>query len=149
VNSQLLLLINAIATWYMVGLIWLIQIVHYPLFGWVGRETFIDYERNHSNWITPIVGVPMLIELVTAALLCLNGPSGIPRWLFVLGLGMVVAIWLSTALIQVPCHSQLSNGFDDSVHRWLVWSNWIRTLLWSLRGGLMGYAIWIILRPSS
>lgn len=130
----------------MVGLIWLIQIVHYPLFGWVGRENFADYERNHSNWITPIVGIPMLIEIATAAMLSFSSPSGIPRWFFTIGLGAVVAIWLSTAFIQVPCHSRLSNGFDESAYRWLVWSNWIRTLLWSFRGGLMGYAIWILLR---
>lgn len=146
-NSTLLLLINAAATWYMVGLIWLIQMVHYPLFAWVGRENFIDYERNHSNWITPIVGIPMLIELLTAGMLILNSPSGIPKWYFSVGLGVVIAIWLSTALIQVPCHSQLSSGFEESVYRQLVWSNWIRTLLWSFRGALMGYAIWILVRP--
>jgi hypothetical protein len=133
----------------MVGLIWLIQIVHYPLFAWVGRDSFVDYERNHSNWITPVVGIPMLIEIVTAGLLALNAPAATPRWLLSVGLVMVIAIWLSTAFIQIPCHNRLSTGFDESAYRWLVWSNWIRTLLWSLRGGLMGYAIWLILKPTN
>ncbi len=43
------------STWFMVGLIWLIQIVHYPLFARVGVEQFVPYEREHSRLITYIV----------------------------------------------------------------------------------------------
>ena len=36
--GKLILLSNVAATLYMVGLIWCIQIVHYPLFAQVGKE---------------------------------------------------------------------------------------------------------------
>jgi hypothetical protein len=35
---KLVLLANLAATFFMVGLIWFVQIVHYPLFGQVGRD---------------------------------------------------------------------------------------------------------------
>jgi hypothetical protein len=50
------------------------------------------------------------------------------------GAAMLLAIWLSTALIQLPRHLQLSTGFDAAVHRGLVVSNWLRTILWTARG---------------
>ena len=53
------------------------------------------------------------------------------------GLALVVAIWLSTAVIQIPCHHRLAQGFDDRVHRRLVRTNWIRTVAWTARGVLV------------
>jgi hypothetical protein len=38
--------IHLAATWFMVGLIWVIQIVHYPLFTSVGSDSFAEYERR-------------------------------------------------------------------------------------------------------
>ena len=39
------LIIHAAATWFMVGLIWFVQIVHYPMFANVGRDSF-DVHRT-------------------------------------------------------------------------------------------------------
>jgi uncharacterized membrane protein len=130
---------NLIATWYMVGLIWMVQIVHYNMFDRVGAEQFQQYEADHNRLITPIVGVPMLIELVTALLLIVTAPDSFPRWAAVLGVVLIALIWLSTVLLQIPCHTQLLKGFDEAAYRRLVSSNWIRTISWTVRGGLMAY----------
>ncbi|MEM1030883.1 MAG: hypothetical protein AAGN82_11060 [Myxococcota bacterium] len=53
------------------------------------------------------------------------------------GLALVVIIWGSTALIQVPAHSALSGGFDEGAHARLVATNWIRTVAWFIRSGLV------------
>ncbi len=45
--SMTLLLVQAAASLYLMGLIWLIQIVHYPLMSHVCRETFAQYEQLH------------------------------------------------------------------------------------------------------
>jgi hypothetical protein len=50
------------------------------------------------------------------------------------GLLLVAGIWLSTALFQAPRHTILGRGFDPAAHRFLVSSNRLRTVLWSLRG---------------
>lgn len=138
-SANLTFVLNLLATWYMVGLIWMVQVVHYQMFDRVGEEAFSRYEADHNRLITPIVGVPMLIEIVTAALLLVQAPTGFPKWAAWTGLGLVLAIWVSTAVLQVPCHSRLMQGFDEATYRELVNTNWIRTVLWSARGVLLGY----------
>lgn len=54
---------------------------------------------------------------------------------------LLAGIWLSTALLQSPNHTELGLGFDLSAHRSLVGSNWVRTVLWSLRGLIV---LWIL-----
>ncbi|MGI9470789.1 MAG: hypothetical protein ACR2NZ_04615, partial [Rubripirellula sp.] len=73
-------------------------------------------------------------------------PSVFPRWAAITGLVLIVLIWLSTAFLQVPCHQQLSNGFDEAAYRRLVSSNWIRTALWTARGAMMGYFATLAMR---
>ena len=138
-NGSALFVVNLIATWYMVGLIWMVQIVHYNMFDRVGLEQFQQYEADHNRLITPIVGVPMLFELATAVLLLFAAPDSFPRWAAIVGLVLIGLIWLSTVMLQIPCHTQLLNGFDEATYRRLVNSNWIRTVLWTVRGGLMAY----------
>ena len=145
-NGSALFVVNLIATWYMVGLIWMVQIVHYNMFDRVGLEQFQQYEADHNRLITPIVGVPMLFELATAVLLLVAAPDSFPRWAAIVGLVLIGLIWLSTVMLQIPCHTQLLNGFDEATYRRLVNGNWIRTGLWTVRGGLMAYYAVIAIR---
>ncbi len=144
-NATLTLLVNLVATWYMVGLIWMVQVVHYAMFDRVGEAEFVRYEQDHNRLITPIVAVPMLIEIASAFSLCVVAPTGIPKSWAYAGFAMVMAIWLSTVFLQVPCHARLSEGFDPATFRTLVVTNWIRTILWTARGLLVGYATWKLL----
>ena len=131
---EYLLLAHLAATLFMVGLIWFVQIVHYPLFAKVGGETFPGYSEAHSRLTSYVVGPPMLVEAGTALLLVFLRPDGIPLSLALAGLALVVAIWLSTALLQVPRHTALGSGFDGRAWRGLVGTNWLRTAAWSARG---------------
>lgn len=121
------------STLFMTGLIWFVQIAHYPLFAGIGRAEFAAYERHHSRLATWVVGPPMMVEAVTATLLLLQPPPAVPVSLLVSGFVLLIIIWLSTALLQVPCHHALTRGFDAAMHRRLVRSNWVRTIGWSLR----------------
>ena len=140
-----LFVLNLLATWYMVGLIWMVQIVHYQMFDRVGADVFQRYALDHSRLITPIVAIPMLIEIATAFGLLIVSPTGIPRTWFMIGMALVLVIWASTALLQVPCHERLASGFDREIYVRLVTSNWIRTIAWSARGGLMAYLLWRVM----
>ena len=139
--ANLILCLNFISTWYMVGLIWMVQAVHYPLFSRVGAEHYVDYQQLHQKWITPVVGVPMIVELVTAILLLKYLPSTASPSLVWVALGLLIVVWLSTAFLQVPCHNQLSQSFDEQAHRRLVSSNWIRTVSWTLRGAILAWLV--------
>jgi hypothetical protein len=50
---------------------------------------------------------------------------------------LLVAIWLSTMLLQVPEHGRLSAGYVADAHRRLVATNWIRTVAWTLRSAIL------------
>ena len=124
----------------MVGLIWFVQVVHYPMFSLVGTDAFSQYESVHQRLTTYIVAPLMLLELGTAIALVVNRPPEIPVASVWIALILVGVAWLSTAVLQIPAHSALQSGFDDTIHQRLVSTNWIRTtpglvgVCWSFRG---------------
>ena len=126
--------INIASTWFMVGLIWFVQIVHYPLFGYVGSKEFETFHEHHKTLITPVVGFVMIVELVTTGILIFQIPVGMPNWTVIVGIILIGVIWISTLFLQIPYHNKLSSKFDKNVIMMLVNTNWIRTICWSLRG---------------
>lgn len=107
-----------------------------PLFAAVGEGGFAAYAADHVRRTGWVVGPPMLVEGATALLLLAWRPAAVPlAWVWV-GLGLVGAIWLSTALLQVPRHRLLEVGFDPAVARALVATNWLRTAAWTGRAAL-------------
>lgn len=140
---RLNLLAHVASTVCMVGVIWFVQVVHYPLMGAIGKTEFLTYEQRHKWLTTWVVGPPMLVEAATTVLFLWFRPSGVSIWFVWFGVILLAILWLSTAFLQVPCHESLSKGFDAIVHRRLVLTNWIRTVAWSLRGLLALWMIWV------
>ncbi len=137
--DTLLWLVHAASTLFMLGVIAVIQWVHYPLFARVGVAGFPAYASEHGRRITWVVAGPMLVELATAIWLVFRPlPPGVPGWMAWAGLVAVLVLWGSTFLLQVPQHEALRVGFDPEAHRRLVSSNWLRTVLWALRG------VWVL-----
>jgi len=127
-----LLLVHAFATVSLVGLIWTIQLVHYPLFLRIPIDAFASYESEHMRRITWLVGPLMLAEALTGVLVLVRDPQSL---LAQIGIVLLVVIWVSTATIQGPLHGRMArDGFSESRIRWLIRSNWIRTAAWSARG---------------
>lgn len=132
----LIFLAHVGATMYMTGLIWFVQLVHYPLFAEVGRDSFARYESLHTRWTTFAVG-PMFLEALTLPVLFLYAPAAEFALLAWIAVALVAVNIASTAFFQVPQHSKLVQGFDADAHRFLVRSNWIRTAAWSLRSAIL------------
>ena len=131
------LMLHVGSTLAMVGLIWFVQIVHYPLFSQVGADNFRRYEMEHQRLTAYVVAPLMLLELGTAILLFWYRPFGIaamPAWL---GLMLVVAVWLLTYCVQVPQHASLVMSYNMDIQRKLVAGNWYRTAAWTARGVLV------------
>lgn len=129
------LCVHAFVTCALVGLIWFVQVVHYPLMLGVGADGYADYQRLHQGRTTLVVAPLMLTEIATAAALVwlLRGVPGgsVAAWA---GAALLAGVWASTFLLQVPMHERLGGGFDADAHRRLVAGNWIRTGLWTARG---------------
>jgi hypothetical protein len=140
--EKITLLANFVSTLYMTGVIWLIQLVQYPFFSQVGVENFQKYHASHSFWITPVVAPMMIVEIVTSAFLILYPPNNIDSKLVWIALVLAISVWLSTFFLQIPMHEKLSAGFDANAHAFLVNSNWVRTIAWSLRSLIVGYFVW-------
>lgn len=137
-----LLVVHAAATWAMTGLIWFVQVVHYPLFSAVGAEAFTRYHGAHTTRTTLVVAPLMLIEAACALWLVSSRPSP-AAWA---GAALLVVVWLATFGLSVPRHDVLSGGFDAGAAQALVATNWVRTFAWTARAVLAG---WLILqRPA-
>ena len=134
--SEIAVWAQLIVTIYLAGLIWCVQVVHYPLMSHIEAPNFAEFHRQHSLRISSIVIVPMVFELIASVTLAAFPPQGIAPTLPMLGLVLTAVIWISTFGIQVPLHRRLADGFNARVHRLLVRSNWVRTLAWSLRAAL-------------
>jgi hypothetical protein len=46
----------------MVGVVWFVQVVHYPLFARVASERLDLHSEAHSRFLGYVVGPPMLVE---------------------------------------------------------------------------------------
>lgn len=139
-----LLLLNLASTLAMTGIIWFVQVVHYPLFANVGADGFARYEALHATRTGWVVAPLMVLELATA--LALLSPSLRPANVSLLSAwiaaALVGAIWLSTAFLQVPLHGRLAGGYDAAVLDRLVATNWIRTIAWTARSGIVLWWMW-------
>jgi hypothetical protein len=147
INSRSLLVTQILATAMMTGIIWFVQIVHYPLFLKVPLEGFVSYEQSHTVRTGLVVAPIMLLEMGTAiglvGLALFSGEKtsiGLSP-LHLSALGCLLLIWASTFLIQVPLHQLLEQRADPKAMELLVSTNWIRTILWSIRLGLLSLLI--------
>jgi uncharacterized membrane protein len=135
--NDFILAIHVAATLAMVGVIWFVQLVHYPLMQRVGTEAFSEYEIEHQRRTTWIVAPLMLAEVVTAVYLVLAPAAGYNSAVPWIAAILLAVVWASTLLVQVPQHERLAQGYDRQTVVTLVRSNWVRTVAWSLRGGLV------------
>lgn len=139
-----MLLIHTFVTWALTGLIWHVQVVQYPLFREVGEEAFARYHFGHCLRMTLFIVPVICLEAGTAAWLFWQGER---HPLFLLSLIGIALVWISTLLMQAPLHlALLRQGRSVERLRRLVLTNWLRTIAWTARGGLLG---WMYLKASN
>lgn len=131
--------INLISTAVMVGLIWMVQLVHYPFFHRLSRSSYEKHMDEHRSKISLIVIPVMLAELASALALTFSKTQFQAE--FTAGLILLAGIWASTFFLQVPAHQNISAGYNPSQVEKLVRTNWIRTILWTLRLALLLYVL--------
>ena len=131
-NNILTYLILAAATWFMTGVIWFVQVVHYPLFAKVGTEQFTGYALSHCNLTSSVVALPMVAQALLSLWVAASSTPDNAVLLWV-NFFLVLLIWVMTATCSVPSHNRLcADGFSELTHTRLVLTNWVRTALWSL-----------------
>lgn len=126
---------------FNMGLIWIVQVVHYPGFLRIGSEGYQAYQQFHMRSITTVVGPSMLAELLSSAMLLLFIREINQPYLVWISLLLLVLIWINTALWAVPSHNKLLDGYDANLITKLIQINWWRTVAWTLRTILLGYVL--------
>ncbi len=138
-----LLVVHLLATAGMVGIIWFVQVVHYPLFTSVGRAAFVAYELRNTRLTSFVVGPLMAAEGATALWLAIDPPAGVSRVWALVGLALLGLVLGCTVVAQVPDHSALSVAYSDERAARLVRWNWVRTIGWTARGAI---AAWMLVQ---
>lgn len=117
----------------MTGLCWFVQLVHYPLFLRIKIEEFATYESK--NFATGFLTIPlMIIELTTGLFLFWTNPTTN----YLINIGLLGVIGLSTVFYQVPIHLKLKKHPTTKLINKLIFTNWIRTFSWTIRLILLG-----------
>ncbi len=123
-------MLNVAVSWGLVVLIWLVQIIIYPVFREIPKANFPKYHRWYAVRICFFVIPLMAFEIIVLVSLALKADSHSPVFLSMVTVGVV---WLSTFLMQVPIHRKLGTAKDGVIIDKLIKTNWIRTTAWSIK----------------
>jgi len=128
--SETALVAGSAAAWTMVGIIWFVQVVHYPLLA--GLRTAVAETSAEHRWrTTVVVALPMAVQGLSCLVLVAAPPEGawaLGPWLA----GALLAVALVvTGLVSVPLHVRMTEHGDLAAGRRLVQTNWWRTAAWT------------------
>jgi hypothetical protein len=140
---------NTIATAVMVGVIWFVQVVHYPLLAQFGSTQSVAVAEQHQTRTGYVVGLPMLVEGVSTLWLLARTPDGVMVWLPWANAVLLAVALGSTVLLSVPLHSKMAVAHNDETGRRLVVTNWPRTIAWTARLVLCGVMLAQVQLPIS
>ena len=121
--------IHFLSTSLMVGIIWVIQLLHYPAFHFIKESDYVEFQHFHMERISFIVVPVMVLELFSAFMLVYYIQSNLLN----LCLIILLFIWLITFIFFTKLHQSLLDGYDKTIVDKLVRINWSRTILWSIR----------------
>lgn len=133
----------------MVGLIWTIHVVHYPLFDKVGEATYGAFQTEHMRRISQLLVVPWGVEALSALALVALAPTTRLRVVAIVGLVLFGLVLLITGLGAAPIHGRLVDGFDAAEHRRLLQVDLARTLVWTARGVVATVLLWLSVSPAA
>lgn len=133
-TSQVILLLWSALVFWVLGQIWLVQVVVYPLFSKVGRDDYVDYHGFYSRHIPLPVIIPGFASFLLPLPLALYGPA-FPVWISGANIAAGSVGLLVTVLLEIPRHARLQkNGKSDTTIGELIRYNWPRTLSITAQG---------------
>ena len=120
---------NIVVNSILLGIIMMTQFVSYPLMKNY-NENFHTIHQNYMKRMGYVAGSMMVLEfLIISFLFLLNFENKVITAMFLI----TCLIWLSTFVIQVPLHQELTKKKENKLIQRLINTNWIRTILWSVK----------------
>ncbi len=143
VGTTHLLLFQLVVAAALTGIIWIVQLLVYPQFLNVDARGFSRYHQRHMFGIGLIVAPLMILELALSGLAVWYFQQHPLQNLMVCAGAITIALWLTTFLVHVPLHRRLDSGWSEQSIQRLISTNWVRTILWTTRLGLLCWAMLI------
>lgn len=134
-KDLVVLFIQILTTWALLGIVWFIQLIFYPSFQNV-KEGFVHYERRNLKRTTIFLAPIFIIDLVTNVLLLLIAKKPFYVTLISIALALNILALLLTFLFQMQQHQKLSVHFSKATLQKLVRVSLIRSLLWSAKAAV-------------
>lgn len=124
-------------SFYDAGQMWVLQLMHYPLYRDIGGAEFAAYvAANNRHAVLPAI-LPSLATLVLSIVLVFRRPPMLSVALVLAGVACNVAVLLSTLVWQGRLHGELARvGKSDVLIDRLVATNWVRTLSFTVQAAL-------------
>ncbi|MBE17585.1 MAG: hypothetical protein CMH79_02375 [Nitrospinae bacterium] len=126
---KFLVISNLSLTLIMSGIIWFVQLIHYPLFSKTNSNNFHSFHSEHTKRTTWLVAPLMIAEALICTILFIKMPTITTS----IGLSILFLIWTCTFFVQLPIHNKLNKEFNTKLVHKLIKSNWIRTISWTVR----------------
>lgn len=119
---------------FLAGNMTTLQIQHYGIYPFVGRETFKEYmQANNKSARIPSILPAMLLLLVNIVLL-FTRPQFISEAVVLLFLVLNIVALISTFTWQRKLQGQMAiTGYDESKINLLLSTNWLRTIVFLLQ----------------
>jgi hypothetical protein len=146
--SQWLLLVTFALGFYGVGQIWMVQLLCYRLWPWVGKDAFHGYHLAWWRSIWTVIFIPAGLTLAGAVALLRLRPPRVDPLLLWAGLGLQALLCLLTATWWGPLMSRLATreqGLVPHRYRLLMTSHWLRVAIVSAYGLV---ALWALLQTT-
>ena len=141
---MIIILLHAIVTFLLTGLIWVIQLVHYPMFQFLDSQAYSKAMSFHQQRISIIVVPLMLFELLSGVYLAHAQWSSLARF-HSINIALIVIIWIHTFGLMVPFHKNIPIQPNHELLKKTLCHHWIRTLSWSVKSILWGAILWHLL----
>jgi len=143
--TELSWLVGTLATWAMVGVIWVVQLAIYPQFRRISRTDWLPYHAAHVRAMGPIAGPLMIAELLTASWWLWQHTQlpAVDAWAAVTLFILTLATFVLTFAGAMPLHRRLQTGYKEALITRLLRVNWLRTITWSSKGALL---LWLWIR---
>ena len=126
-------ILHLVSTSIMVGVIWIIQLVHYPTFLFIDKQKYMKFQEFHMSRVSYIVMPTMIAELFSGIYILFYNNVLMVNTFFLLASFYLFLNWVITALVFVKIHNGLLIKYEKNIILLLVKLNWLRTILWSLR----------------
>ncbi len=141
-GAFLTLLFHAFATWLMIGMIFFVQVVYYPLYKRL-KKHLTTFEKKDLIHMGYLVGPTLMIELVSGVVVLFALDKSITyRILAYINVTLLVSVWIVSIIIKCRHRSSKKTLMFLRFHHMLLTSNWIRTTIWGIRGVVVLFMVY-------